>query len=81
MLIRVGYDITVRLFAPTAVIFLLRVHPSRSGDLVVPENFQTQPELPVQEYCDKFGNPCGRLNSPQVMSVFLTKLLSATLAS
>jgi len=64
MLIKVGYDITVRLFAPTAVIYLLRVHPSRSGDLVVPENFRTEPELPVEEYWDKFGNLCGRLNSP-----------------
>src|SRR6516162_5376376 len=64
MLIRIGYDITVRLFAPSAVIYLLRVHPSRSRDLVLPEHFQTQPELPVEEYCDKFGNLCGRLNSP-----------------
>ena len=64
MLIKVGYDITVRLFAPTAVIYLLRVHRSRGGDLVVPENFRTEPELPVDEYWDKFGNLCGRLNSP-----------------
>jgi len=64
MLIKVGYDITVRLFAPTVVIYLLRVHPSRSGDLVVPENFRTEPELRVEEYLDEFGNLCGRLNSP-----------------
>ena len=64
MLIRIGYDIAVRLFAPTAVIFLLRVHPSRNGDLVLPENFRTQPQLPVEEYWDKFDNLCGRLNAP-----------------
>jgi transglutaminase-like putative cysteine protease len=61
MLIKIGYDITVRVFAPTSVIYLLRVHPSRSGDLVLPENFRIQPELPVEEYWDKFGNLCGRL--------------------
>jgi hypothetical protein len=64
MFIRIGYDITVRLSAPTAVIYLLRIHPSRSGDLVLPENFQIQPELPVEEYWDKFSNLCGRLNAP-----------------
>jgi transglutaminase-like putative cysteine protease len=61
MLIRIGYDITVRVFAPTSVVYLLRVHPSRSGDLVLPENFRIRPELPVEEYWDKFGNLCGRL--------------------
>jgi len=64
MLIRIGYDITVRLLAPTAVIYLLRVHPSRSRDLVLPENFRTQPELPVEVYWDKFDNLCGRLSAP-----------------
>ena len=64
MLIRIGFDITVRLFAPTAVIYLLRVHPSRNSDLVLPEHFRTQPELPVEEYWDKFDNLCGRLNAP-----------------
>ena len=64
MLIRVGYDITLRLSVPAAVIYLLRVHPSRSGDLVAPENFQSQSDLAVEEYWDKFGNLCGRLNAP-----------------
>jgi transglutaminase-like putative cysteine protease len=64
MLIKVGYDITLRLFSPTAVIYLLRVHPSSGGELVLPENFRIQPELPVEEYWDKFGNLCGRFNAP-----------------
>src|ERR1700751_3899202 len=64
MLIRVGYDITLRLFSPTAVIYLLRVHPSSGAGLVLPENFRIQPELPVEEYWDKFGNLCGRFNAP-----------------
>jgi transglutaminase-like putative cysteine protease len=64
MLIKIGYDITIRLFAPTAVIYFLRVHPCRSGDLLLPENFRIQPELPLEEYRDQFGNLCGRLNAP-----------------
>jgi transglutaminase-like putative cysteine protease len=63
MQIKIGYDIAFRLPAPTAVIYVLRVHPSRSGDLVSPENFRVEPELPVEEYIDGFGNHCGRVNS------------------
>ncbi|MGA8655158.1 MAG: hypothetical protein WB586_03345 [Chthoniobacterales bacterium] len=34
MLIRIGYDIAPRLPAPTAVIYVLHVHPARKGDLI-----------------------------------------------
>src|SRR5262249_4348824 len=33
MQIKIGYDIALRLPAPTAVIYVLHVHPSRAGDL------------------------------------------------
>lgn len=62
MLIRIGYDIALRLFAPSPVIFLLRVHPSRRSNLVVAENFSIEPDLPVEHYLDGFGNRCGRVN-------------------
>ena len=71
MQIKIGYDIAFRLPAPTAVIYVLRVHPSRSGDLVSPENFRVEPELPVEEYIDGFGNHCGRVNSPGGVIRFL----------
>jgi len=63
VLIRIGYDIVLRLFHPSPVIFLLRVHPSRQSTLVAPENFQLEPNLPVQYYLDSFGNQCGRVNA------------------
>jgi transglutaminase-like putative cysteine protease len=63
MLIRIGYDIALRIPAPTAVVCVLRVHPSREGDLVSAEKFRLEPELPVEEYVDGFGNHCGRVNS------------------
>ena len=31
---------------------------------MLPENFRTQPELPVEVYWDKFDNLCGRLSAP-----------------
>ena len=38
MLIRIGYDIELAVATPMALIYLLRVHPSRRDDLVAPEN-------------------------------------------
>ena len=64
ILIKLGYDIALGLPAATTVIYVLRVHPSRTPDLVAPENFRIEPSLPVEEYLDGFGNLCGRVNAP-----------------
>ena len=64
MLIRIGYDIALRFANPAPVIHLLHVHPSRQSDLVEPENFSSEPSLPVKEYHDSFGNRRGRLYAP-----------------
>jgi transglutaminase-like putative cysteine protease len=63
VLIRIGYDIVLRLFYASPVIFLLRLHPSRQSALVMPEDLQLEPDLPVQYYLDSFGNQCGRINA------------------
>jgi transglutaminase-like putative cysteine protease len=73
MLIKIGYNIALRLSVPTAVIFVLRVHPSRGNDLVAPEKFRVEPDLPVEEYLDAFGNHCGRVNSPAGVIRFLNE--------
>jgi hypothetical protein len=64
MLIRIGYGIALNYSFPTAVIDLLHVHPSRRSDLLAPERFTTDPELPVEEYYDRFGNHRGRVLAP-----------------
>jgi transglutaminase-like putative cysteine protease len=64
MLIKIGYDITLKFPTPTVVIHLLHVHPSRRSDLVEPERCWTEPALPVEEYYDIFGNHRGRLRAP-----------------
>jgi transglutaminase-like putative cysteine protease len=61
--IRIGYDIVLRLFSASPVIFLLRLHPSRQSTLMAAEDFQLEPDLPVHYYLDSFGNHCGRLNA------------------
>src|ERR1700693_1421464 len=64
MLIKIGYNIALKFAFPTAVIHLLHVHPSRRSDLVEPERFETYPDLPVEEYYDRFGNHRGRICAP-----------------
>jgi hypothetical protein len=64
MLIRIGYDIALRFSKPTAVIHLLRVHPSRWSDLVEPERFSTEPPLPVEDYYDSFTSYLGDIGVP-----------------
>jgi transglutaminase-like putative cysteine protease len=71
MLIKIGYDIALNLPFPTAVVFVLRVHPTRAGDLLKPEDFRTDPDLPVEEYFDRYGNHCGRVNPPAGIIRFL----------
>ena len=68
MLIRIGYDIELSVVTPMALIYLLRVHPSRRDDLVSPEPVQVSGGLVPEEYLDSFGNHCGRVNVPLGMS-------------
>jgi hypothetical protein len=49
MLIRIGYDIALRLFTATSIVFVLRVHPSRKTDLIEGEDFRVEPSLPVED--------------------------------
>ena len=62
MLIKIGFDIQLAVSSPIALIYLLRVHPSRSADLVAPQAVWLEPNLPRDEYLDAFGNLCGRVN-------------------
>jgi transglutaminase-like putative cysteine protease len=69
--IKLGYNIALGLSAPTAVIYVLHVHSSRTADLVTPETFRIEPSLRVEEYFDGFGNRCGRVNAPAGIIRFL----------
>lgn len=70
MLIRIGYDVALRLFQPSPVIFLLRVHPSRESSLRMAEDFRIEPDLPAEYFFDAFGNRCGRVNAPATIIRF-----------
>jgi len=64
MLIRLGYDMQFYLPAPVSFVAQLRVHPSRVPDLREPDLVHTNPELPLEEYSDTFGNLCTRFYAP-----------------
>jgi transglutaminase-like putative cysteine protease len=62
--IRIGHEIVFELRAPTPMILMLYLHPSRIVDLQHPDLLHIEPFLPVQDYFDTFGNRCGRIVAP-----------------
>ena len=64
MLIRIGYDLIYEFSSPTAMTLLLYVHPERARDLVEPERLIVEPEIPIEDYFDVFGNRAARFVSP-----------------
>jgi transglutaminase-like putative cysteine protease len=64
MLIRIGFDIELTLSSPTALIYMLQVHPSRAGDVVGDENITISPPLETDFYRDAFDNECARVRVP-----------------
>jgi transglutaminase-like putative cysteine protease len=68
MLIRIGYDIELSLTSPTALIYMLQVHPSRLADLQAPENITLTPGMPTDFYRDSFDNQCARVHVPPGVS-------------
>ena len=66
MLIQTGFDIILTVAAPTQVLSLLQIHPSRAGDIQPgSEHFSVDPALDVQHYQDGFGNRCSRISMPE----------------
>lgn len=64
MLIRLGYELQFDIPAPVSIATLLYVHPSRVPDLLEPDVMEVQPDVPVEEYVDTFGNRVGRFVAP-----------------
>ncbi|MDQ2694343.1 MAG: transglutaminase family protein [Pseudomonadota bacterium] len=64
MLIRVGYDIVFEHPAPTPIIAMLYLHPSRGPSVRRGDYLLVEPQVQVSTYTDSFGNRCGRLLAP-----------------
>jgi transglutaminase-like putative cysteine protease len=59
----------------TPVLLLLNIHPSRAGDLLIPDVLTTDPSVPYTQYHDSFGNLCTRLIAPPGQITYRTDAL------
>jgi len=64
MLIHIGYDLIYEFTAPTPMTLLLYVHPDRARDLKEPEKLIVEPEIPIHDFIDVFGNRAARFIAP-----------------
>lgn len=64
MLIRAGYEIALACDRPTPMLAMLSIHPSRNKDLVTAQRILTEPDVPIYDYLDSFGNVCSRVTVP-----------------
>jgi transglutaminase-like putative cysteine protease len=64
MRIRAGYEITYECPQPTPMLLMLNVHASRFQDLETPDVIRTEPQIPLRQYHDGFGNLCSRIVCP-----------------
>jgi transglutaminase-like putative cysteine protease len=68
MLIKIGYDIELGVSAPTALVYILQVHPSRARDVQGTESITISPPLVTDHYQDAFENHCARVHIPAGVS-------------
>lgn len=64
MFIKAGYDIIFEHPAPTPLIAMLYIHPSRQSSIRQGEYLLVDPPISISHYTDSFGNRCGRLIAP-----------------
>lgn len=64
MKIKIGFDMEFELAGPTPMILMLYVHPSRQADLLEEEHLRVEPQTPVHDFTDAFGNRCARIVAP-----------------
>ena len=78
MQIRAGYEIVYDCPAPTPMLLVLNVHPSRARDLLTPDRIEFDPPLEASLYRDMFGNTCHRILAPpgllRISSAFVARV-------
>jgi transglutaminase-like putative cysteine protease len=70
MLIRVGCEIEFVFPAPTPLILMLSLHPTRMPTVRLQENLQVEPAVPISHFLDVNGNRCSRAVAPAGHVVF-----------
>jgi transglutaminase-like putative cysteine protease len=64
MLIKIGYELIFNNPAPVNMLMALYVHPEQADVLGKPERLVVEPDVPIQNYIDHFGNRVGRCLAP-----------------
>lgn len=64
MLIRAGYDIAFAASHRVPMLANLSIHSSRNKDLRSAQRIMSDPDVPIYDYVDSFGNVCSRLTIP-----------------
>ena len=64
MFIKVGYDIVFEHPQPTPMVAMLYLHPSCAAAVRRDEYLLVEPQTPLDDYIDSFGNRCARLTCP-----------------
>jgi|SRR5450432_924904 len=64
MLIRAGYEISLKCDNATPMMALLSVHPSRAADIRSPSPIVANHGAPMWSFADQFGNVCTRTMVP-----------------
>jgi transglutaminase-like putative cysteine protease len=64
MYIRVGYEIVFELPSATPMMALLHTHPEIETLLRQPDVLRVEPDIPVHEFIDSYGNRCTRFLAP-----------------
>jgi transglutaminase-like putative cysteine protease len=70
--IKCGFEISYDCPAPTPMLLVLSVHPSRTQDLQTQHKIAFTPEIAAQDYVDGFGNICTRITAPAGMLTMKT---------
>ena len=64
MNIKCGFELVFELPTPTPMLLNLYVHPVRAVNLRTPEHLVIEPQIPVLDYFDTFGNRSARIIAP-----------------
>lgn len=75
MQIKAGYTIAFDCPAPTPMLLLTDIHPSRAPDLITAQDVRFDPPVPVDIFQDAFGNTCRRIVSPRGLLTISTQFL------
>jgi transglutaminase-like putative cysteine protease len=62
--LRIGFEMTFAVPAPTPMLLLLYVRPEVAHLLHEPERLLVEPAVPVEDYIDGFGNRAARIVAP-----------------